>query len=541
MTQENLVENAGKEDIKFPVKKFILSSLLFSGILLLTLSALFFVVYQSLKQNIFHTIDEAQFEELEHIEHEIQENLSRVDLTLYNLSRMNASYSLLQNKDSRSKTELHSLMANTILYQKNYDQLRILDLSGKEVSRVNMSKSGKPRIVPPSQLQNKKERYYFKEALALQQDQIYMSPFDLNMEKGKIERPFKPMIRMARIIPDARGNTRGVAIINFLGQSLFDTIDKHNIHAGDQWYLLNSEGYYLKGPRQDLDFAFMFPEKKDIGLFSQNPEFWQEIQSNRISKWINKDGHYYYKTMVPLSNSVRTGKPVEWTLIMLVPQENIGKSLKILYRGLRLGAYILYPLILILSVALAYSRSRNGFLIDELKTQADHDELSGLFNRRAIIEKLEYLINLVKRNNSELSVVFADINDLKMMNDLQGHDAGDQMILAASKAFQDEIRATDIAARIGGDEFLIVFPGCGPGQTELIMERVLYNFESSGVTRSGKSYKMAWGSSHWMGETDSLDGLINRADEKMYSMKKKMKGGNSSRDDVAIDHVPFPD
>jgi len=77
-----------------------------------------------------------------------------------------------------------------------YDQVRYLDQTGLEVVRVNFN-SGSPAIVPTQKLQNKGERYYFKESFALNKGQIFISPLDLNIENGKIETPFKPMIRLA--------------------------------------------------------------------------------------------------------------------------------------------------------------------------------------------------------------------------------------------------------------------------------------------------------------------------------------------------------
>jgi hypothetical protein len=83
-----------------------------------------------------------------------------------------------------------------------YDQIRWIDNSGKEKIRVNYNK-GNQEIVPDDKLQNKGSRYYFTDAIKLNKEEFFISPLDLNIEKGKIEQPLKPVIRIGTPILDA--------------------------------------------------------------------------------------------------------------------------------------------------------------------------------------------------------------------------------------------------------------------------------------------------------------------------------------------------
>ena len=87
-----------------------------------------------------------------------------------------------------------------------YDQVRYLDETGMEIVRVNFN-NGQPAIVEKNKLQPKGQRYYFKDAITLDKDEIYVSPFDLNIEGQSIELPHKPMVRFSAPVFDRSGRT----------------------------------------------------------------------------------------------------------------------------------------------------------------------------------------------------------------------------------------------------------------------------------------------------------------------------------------------
>src|SRR6516162_8186184 len=97
-----------------------------------------------------------------------------------------------------------------------YDQIRYLDASGQEKIRINYN-DGKP--APAKELQNKADRYYFWRSMRLERGQVFISPFDLNQEHGKIEEPHKPTIRFCTPVFDDKG-VRGILVLNYLGAGL---------------------------------------------------------------------------------------------------------------------------------------------------------------------------------------------------------------------------------------------------------------------------------------------------------------------------------
>lgn len=101
----------------------------------------------------------------------------------------------------------------------HYDQVRFLAAAGQEVVRINYN-AGHPYIVPREQLQDKSKRYFFRDAIKLDRDEVFISPLDLNIEHDQLEVPYKPMIRFGMPVFDSTGRKRGIVLLNYLGEEL---------------------------------------------------------------------------------------------------------------------------------------------------------------------------------------------------------------------------------------------------------------------------------------------------------------------------------
>jgi len=97
---------------------------------------------------------------------------------------------------------------------------------------------------------------------------------------------------------------------------------------------------------------------------------------------------------------------------------------------------------------------------ESLREQATHDSLTGLFNRAALFEQLASELGRRKRHGGSLGVVLIDLDRFKQINDRHGHLVGDQALRAAAKAMQSCTRAYDTIGRFGGEEFIVILPGC---------------------------------------------------------------------------------
>ncbi len=193
--------------------------------------------------------------------------------------------------ESGSQTDRLRLLENfsTMMTARNgrYAQLRFIDLNGFEKLRIDEI-SGKPSVVADNQLQNKRERFYFQAGMKLEPEQVYLSRFDLNVEHGKIEVPYKPVLRLVGRVDDSRGLKKGIVVLNFLGKSLLSDLQSiATVYNERDFWLLDQDGYWLDGIEEEREWGFMFDDKKAITFSRQNPDFWQKLINSSADKTVN--------------------------------------------------------------------------------------------------------------------------------------------------------------------------------------------------------------------------------------------------------------
>ncbi len=163
---------------------------------------------------------------------------------------------------------------------------------------------------------------------------------------------------------------------------------------------------------------------------------------------------------------------------------------------------------------------------EKLKRLSLVDELTGLYNRRGFFALIEHHFKLAKRQNRKLLLLYADLDNLKDINDTFGHQEGDKMLTDAAKILKSTYRESDIVARIGGDEF-VVFPvgGCEEN-VEVIKSRLQDNIDTYNINKE-RGYRMSISvgiSCFNPVSPQSVDEILAEADRLMYSCKKNKKG-----------------
>lgn len=201
----------------------------------------------------------------------VQHHIAAVLSDLRYLSQQNALKAYLENSSREQRRNLAAEYLGLVTQKRVYDQIRFIGLDGREEVRVDYA-AGIPRIRSAQDLQDKHERYYFQETQWLAPGQIYVSPFDLNIENGSVEQPIKPTIRFSVPVADSQGLIRGMVVLNYLGQGLFDELDLLVGKTSDIW-LLNADGHWLKGPSRQDEWGFIFPQRPH-----SPPAFWQHAK-----------------------------------------------------------------------------------------------------------------------------------------------------------------------------------------------------------------------------------------------------------------------
>ncbi len=162
-------------------------------------------------------------------------------------------------------------------HRDGYAKIRLFDPRGVELVRVNRQGDGAEQV-PRDRLQDKSGRYFVKDGLAQVPDAIHVSRFDLNIEDGIIEKPFRPMLRFGTPVRSPDGELRGLVTINFLGQRLLDRLAALAPYtSGSGLWLLDSEGYWLLGEDPKDAWGFMAPEGAGPRFRNRYPSVWDQV------------------------------------------------------------------------------------------------------------------------------------------------------------------------------------------------------------------------------------------------------------------------
>ncbi|MEJ8309868.1 diguanylate cyclase [Agrobacterium larrymoorei] len=158
-------------------------------------------------------------------------------------------------------------------------------------------------------------------------------------------------------------------------------------------------------------------------------------------------------------------------------------------------------------------------LTKQLKHQAMTDFLTGLGNRRALMEQMPIIRAKAARPEEAVSLILFDLDHFKRINDEYGHDAGDSVLMAIGEAVKDHLRPYDYAARMGGEEFCIVLPGADLAAAESVAERLRRAVESRVVEPLPKGRITCSFGVAQARPNERLQELLLRADAALYVAK----------------------
>jgi len=190
--------------------------------------------------------------------------------------------------------------------------------------------------------------------------------------------------------------------------------------------------------------------------------------------------------------------------------------------------------LLVRVVRYAIERKQIGEALEEanrrLEELATTDHLTGLANRRRFMEALKLEVERSRRHGSNLALVMIDVDGFKAINDTYGHAFGDRVLVEVAKMLQGDARVTDLAARYGGDEFMVLMPATGAEEATSAAERIRKRIAERPVSDGKRNLQVNISAGISTAEADrpaSPDTLIRLADEALYAAKHA--GGNATR------------
>jgi diguanylate cyclase (GGDEF)-like protein len=170
---------------------------------------------------------------------------------------------------------------------------------------------------------------------------------------------------------------------------------------------------------------------------------------------------------------------------------------------------------------LTYTLDKISALNESLENMVYYDDLTNIYNRKYFLKVSEDIIAIAKRDNKSVSVVMIDIDNFKYINDEFGNSAGDEVLVSLSQKITHRIRDSDIFARFGGEEFILLLQNTDAKSAFLLSEHIRKIIEDTVV--SDMRITISLGVSQMDIKNDSLDDVIKKSDKALFEAKKTGK------------------
>ncbi|MFN8218230.1 MAG: GGDEF domain-containing protein [Solirubrobacterales bacterium] len=184
----------------------------------------------------------------------------------------------------------------------------------------------------------------------------------------------------------------------------------------------------------------------------------------------------------------------------------------------------------VVAVVVELLAARNRALLERISEEARVDDLTGLLNRRGFDERAGIELSRSRRDRTSLAIVAFDLDHFKRVNDEFGHEAGDRVLVHLADCLRATLRQTDVAARVGGEEFVVLLPGADRAEALAYAERVREALRGGGPPDTPRVTLSAGASTAVA--PDGIEPLLKRADMALYAAKSR------GRDRTVLDRPP---
>jgi len=313
----------------------------------------------------------------------------------------------------------------------------------------------------------------------------------------------------------------GKSLIMFMNHKIYD--DKSRMIGATGVGLKTSYiNDMLKYFRERYHFNVFFMDNsgdvlisEDGGKFSYHAELKKLVpeiknKEKKIFEYTDSDKSYLF--------TIKYIDELDLYLIVGAKVDHFTQSVKdAFYFNMMISIFIT---LLITLIVILYIKSIHR----KLHKLASYDALTGLPNRRTFHNQLEYLISHKDRRHQNMSLVFIDIDDFKVINDVQGHEVGDKALVLVAATLEGALRKTDFIARWGGEEFIVLLIDTSFESAKLIAEQLRVKIETNNslAQQVKKKITISLGVTQ-ADDDDDADSLFKRADKALYEAKNTGK------------------
>jgi len=290
-------------------------------------------------------------------------------------------------------------------------QVRYLDANGLEVVRVDR-RDGRLVTVPEHELQDKSDRYYVNEGLSHEAGQVYVSPLDLNVERGQAEKPERPVIRFATPIVDRKGEKRGLLIVNLHAAYILGQIQEMAGSRGGVAYLFDRSGFYLARSAGATDTeTFSMRSVEALADFLPRPLLARVVGGKEGTEMLGDWILAYAPIMIGQTLADRSDSSMEWSVALAFPRSQLFQAIFNLYL-----LYGVLTLSLLIAAASGYLLSRHLLRPLMLLSSETEEIAKGNFSHRVEIRGDDEIADLGTRFNAmtaELEQSYRALEDRK--------------------------------------------------------------------------------------------------------------------------------
>jgi diguanylate cyclase (GGDEF)-like protein/PAS domain S-box-containing protein len=261
----------------------------------------------------------------------------------------------------------------------------------------------------------------------------------------------------------------------------------------------------------DRNYQYIFMNKKHITRmgFSDNEYLchaYSEFHSSDETKWLIEKANNVFNTGESVRHEHKSSRDGRYFLLTLSPIKNPDGTVEA---------------VTVISKDITDYKTME----EKLHTLSLTDQLTGVYNRRGLLTLVDPLFKLSKRQKRGIFLLYADIDNLKEINDTFGHKEGDTVLVETANIFKKIYRESDIIARIGGDEFVVIPVGTAGDNIEIIISRLQKSLEICNSEKN-RGYKLSLSTGIVFYDPEhpcSIDELLVQADKLMYEQKMHKK------------------